>query len=319
MIRAYTNGSCQGNPGNGGWAALIVPEKGEPQVLSGRDRRTISDRMEQMAVIKALEEVPPRAQVTVYSGSGYVIRTIQGHLRRRANLDLWAHLDELASSRKVKWELVAPQADHAENEFVNSLAEHEAGTQATRPLLEEFLRAHPAASPTALPHLVSWGTVTQTLRDSLPILLGLGLLLILVSVSLRATTTFQDLSGRVRGVVTGGSEEDLGQMLEKLKASPGMDEGIRQTLESLQARYPGEKGSDAVLRGSREQAATEGQLDNDRLNALLKMLRETGAQKGQLDAEQLRALLEQMRLSGANDATMETLLKGLEAKGSAEP
>ena len=147
MIRIYTDGSCNGNPGNGGWAALIVPEEGTPQPLSGREGKTTNNRMEQTAAIKALEQVSPGTAVTLYSDSEYIVRTMLGLFRRRANLDLWARLDELAGGREVQWEWVQGHAGHRENEFVNALAEWEAGVRRTRPQLEEFLGAQPAAPP----------------------------------------------------------------------------------------------------------------------------------------------------------------------------
>ena len=62
-IDIYTDGSCLGNPGAGGWAALIVPEDGTPQAIGGPQARTTNNRMEQTAVIKALEQAPTGAQV----------------------------------------------------------------------------------------------------------------------------------------------------------------------------------------------------------------------------------------------------------------
>ena len=117
MLRIYTDGSCEGNPGKGGWAALIVGDA-VPQVLSGYEGRTTNNRMEQTAAIKGLEATPPGAQVTVFSDSQYVVRTMTRNWKRRVNQDLWELLDELAASRRVRWEEVRAHSGHPENEYV---------------------------------------------------------------------------------------------------------------------------------------------------------------------------------------------------------
>jgi cyclic pyranopterin phosphate synthase len=148
MIHIYTDGSCQGNPGSGGWAALIVDE-GNVQALSGKEGGTTNNRMEQTAAIKALESLPIGAQVTLYSDSQYVVRTMTRGWKRRANTDLWAILDELVQGRRVRWEWVQGHAGHPQNEFVNALAGWEAGVLRTRPRLEDFVGG--AATQTAAP------------------------------------------------------------------------------------------------------------------------------------------------------------------------
>lgn len=141
MIRIYTDGSCLGNPGDGGWAALIVPEDGTPQAIGGPEGRTTNNRMEQTAVIKALEQAPVGAQVTVYTDSTYVINTMTRGWKRRVNTDLWDRLDELTGSRSVQWEWVKGHAGHPQNEFVNDLAEYHSGVRRTVPQLGKFVGA----------------------------------------------------------------------------------------------------------------------------------------------------------------------------------
>ena len=75
MIRIYTDGSCVGNPGPGGWAAIVL-ENGSERELHGRQEQTTNNRMEMLAVIKGLEAVPEQSQVTVLTDSQYVINTI---------------------------------------------------------------------------------------------------------------------------------------------------------------------------------------------------------------------------------------------------
>ena len=140
MLRIYTDGSCDGNPGKGGWAALIVDGGVAPRVLSGCEGRTTSNRMEQTAAIKALEAVPQGAQVTLYSDSRYLVATMTRGWKRRVNLDLWGLLDELSASRRVRWEEVRGHTGHPENEFVNALAQWEAGVVREKPALERYVR-----------------------------------------------------------------------------------------------------------------------------------------------------------------------------------
>jgi cyclic pyranopterin phosphate synthase len=146
MIRIYTDGSCLGNPGAGGWAALIVPEDGTPQAIGGPEEHTTNNRMEQTAVIKALEQAPAGTGVTVYTDSTYVINTMTRGWKRRVNTDLWDRLDELVRERSVKWEWVKGHAGHPQNEFVNDLAEYHSGVRRTRPRLGDSVGAA-AAQP----------------------------------------------------------------------------------------------------------------------------------------------------------------------------
>ena len=141
MIRIYTDGSCLGNPGPGGWAALTVPEDGTSQVIGGAARRTTNNRMEQTAVIKALEQTPAGVPVTVYTDSTYVINTMTLGWKRRVNGDLWDRLDELTGGRSVQWEWVKGHSGHPENEFVNALAEYHSGVRRTVPRLGDFVDA----------------------------------------------------------------------------------------------------------------------------------------------------------------------------------
>ena len=143
-IDIYTDGSCLGNPGPGGWAALTVPEDGTPQAIGGPEGRTTNNRMEQTAVIKALEQTPAGAQVTVYTDSTYVINTMTRGWKRRVNTDLWDRLDELTGSRSVQWEWVKGHVGHPQNEFVNALAEYHSGVRRTSPRLGDFVGAHAA-------------------------------------------------------------------------------------------------------------------------------------------------------------------------------
>ena len=125
MIDIYTDGSCLGNPGPGGWAAVIV-EGGVKRDLSGGAPRTTNNRMELAAAIEGLEAVPKNAAVTVHSDSQYLVKTMTLNWKRKVNLDLWTSLDSLVASRKVRWKWVKGHAGHPGNEEANDLAIREA-------------------------------------------------------------------------------------------------------------------------------------------------------------------------------------------------
>ena len=99
MIDIYTDGSCLGNPGPGGWAAIIV-EGGVKRNLSGGAPGTTNNRMELSAAIEGLEAVPKNAVVTVHSDSQYLVNTMTRNWKRKVNLDLWGSLDSLVASRE---------------------------------------------------------------------------------------------------------------------------------------------------------------------------------------------------------------------------
>ena len=126
MIEIHTDGACSGNPGPGGWAAVVV-ENGAKRALFGRKERTTNNRMEMLAVIKGLQALPESSPVTVYSDSQYVINTMTRNWKRNANKDLWAELDAEASKRNVTWEWERGHAGNPLNEEADLLANREAG------------------------------------------------------------------------------------------------------------------------------------------------------------------------------------------------
>ncbi len=121
-ITVYTDGSCLNNPGPGGWGAVILPEQGEPERLSGHEPDTTNNRMELTAAIKGLEAVPAGASVALYSDSEYLVKTMTRNWKRRVNQDLWDRLDSLAESRKVNWNWVQGHAGDPWNEEADRLA-----------------------------------------------------------------------------------------------------------------------------------------------------------------------------------------------------
>jgi len=141
MIKIYTDGSCRVNPGPGGWAALIIYEDGRHQEVSGSEDKTTNNRMEQLAAIKALEQISLGAIVTIFSDSNYLIGTMTRGWKRNHNQELWERLDAEVNGRTVIWEWVRGHSGNMGNEFVDDLAAWQAGVRADRPILKEFINA----------------------------------------------------------------------------------------------------------------------------------------------------------------------------------
>ncbi len=129
MIEIYTDGACQGNPGPGGWAAIIL-ENGGKRALHGREDQTTNNRMEILAVVKGLDALPAGAEATVFSDSQYVVNTMTRNWKRNANKDLWARLDQETGKRTVTWRWVRGHDGNPLNEEADRLASREAGIAA---------------------------------------------------------------------------------------------------------------------------------------------------------------------------------------------
>lgn len=126
-VTIYTDGACSGNPGPGGWAA-ILSYKGVEKEISGGERETTNNRMELTAVIQALDLLKEPCSVDVYTDSQYVSKAItEGWLKKwkaagftkkggLKNAEMWKTLDELLSRHQVVFHWVK---GHAENEFNN--------------------------------------------------------------------------------------------------------------------------------------------------------------------------------------------------------
>ena len=122
VIQLYTDGASSGNPGPGGWGAVLKcgPLRKE---LSGGFALTTNNRMELLAVIKGLEAIRWRgADVEVWSDSQYVVNTITQGWKRKKNHDLWARYDELASRFNLRFNWLRGHAGHPENERCDELA-----------------------------------------------------------------------------------------------------------------------------------------------------------------------------------------------------
>ena len=133
-VEIFTDGSCLGNPGPGGWAALLR-YRGRERELSGAEPDTTNNRMELMAAIRALEALSRACQVRLSTDSQYLCKGIREWLpgwRARnwrtasrapvKNVDLWQRLDAAAARHEVEWIWVRGHSGHPENERVDRLA-----------------------------------------------------------------------------------------------------------------------------------------------------------------------------------------------------
>ena len=125
LIVIYTDGACLGNPGPGGWGAVIL-ENGEKKQLHGSEENTTNNRMEVTAVLEALRTIPRNADVRIFSDSTYVINTMTKNWKRKKNQDLWTLLDNEVGPRNVEWEWVKGHSGDRFNEEADQLAYGEA-------------------------------------------------------------------------------------------------------------------------------------------------------------------------------------------------
>ncbi len=140
-IKIYTDGACIGNPGPGGWAAIILTEGNKKEIFGG-EKLTTNNRMELFAAIKALEycvenegKHPSLKQIEIYTDSTYVkegitvwINTWEKNNWKTAdkknvkNVDLWKKLKKLTNSSKVEWNWVKAHSKNPMNDLADELA-----------------------------------------------------------------------------------------------------------------------------------------------------------------------------------------------------
>ena len=134
----YTDGACSGNPGPGGWGAVIFDQDKKQNNISGNEKNTTNNRMELMAPIMALKKIKPKSEVTIFTDSTYVKNGITEWIKKWEkngwknankkpvkNKDLWIKLNNLCSKNKITWKWIK---GHSINKF-NNLAD-ELATQA---------------------------------------------------------------------------------------------------------------------------------------------------------------------------------------------
>ena len=133
-VQMFTDGSCLGNPGPGGWAAILV-WNGNEKELSGGEAETTNNRMELRAAIEGLAALKRDMPVDLYTDSTYVRNGITGWInnwkrngwrtsQRKPvkNRDLWQRLDELVQQHQIEWHWVRGHSGHPENEQVDEAA-----------------------------------------------------------------------------------------------------------------------------------------------------------------------------------------------------
>ena len=138
-LYAYTDGACSGNPGPGGWGALMQARDGDAVVkereLKGGEAQTTNNRMELLAAIHALETLERETEITIVTDSNYVKNGITAWIfgwkkngwknaakKPVKNAELWQRLDAANARHKVTWEWVKGHAGHPENERADALA-----------------------------------------------------------------------------------------------------------------------------------------------------------------------------------------------------
>ncbi len=133
-LKIYTDGACSGNPGKGGWAAIILDNSNQSNI-SGSVSNTTNNRMELMAPIMALKKIKKKSEIIIFTDSKYVKDGITDWIKKWKlnnwkssskkpikNKDLWVKLDNYCLKHKVTWEWVKAHADNKYNNLVDKLA-----------------------------------------------------------------------------------------------------------------------------------------------------------------------------------------------------
>ena len=134
MIKIYTDGSCIGNPGNGGWAAIII-EDGKKTQIKGNKKKTTNNQMELLATIKALNKVTRGSKIQIFTDSKYVKSGITewihnwkkngwktANKQQVKNKELWIELDLLNNKFEINWNWVKAHSNDKLNNEVDLLA-----------------------------------------------------------------------------------------------------------------------------------------------------------------------------------------------------
>ena len=141
MIRIYTDGSCLGNPGNGGWAAIIIEDEKKTRI-KGSKKDTTNNQMELLAPIKALKKIPKGSSVQIFTDSKYVKSGITEWIHNWKkngwktankqpvkNKDLWTELDQMNSKFEIKWSWVKGHSIDKLNNEVDLIAREAANSK----------------------------------------------------------------------------------------------------------------------------------------------------------------------------------------------
>ena len=141
MINIYTDGACKGNPGPGGWGALVVDGENKSEIFGG-EPSTTNNRMEILAVIMALKTIITDSEITVFTDSKYVQKGISewignwkingwrtSNKKAVKNKYLWIELDTLTSKFTINWMWVKGHSGHLENDRADYLANKGVGME----------------------------------------------------------------------------------------------------------------------------------------------------------------------------------------------
>ena len=133
--KIYTDGACSGNPGPGGWGAVIFDENNNQKNISGSNKNTTNNRMELSAAIMALEKIKTDSEITIYTDSTYVKNGItetvlkwkengwkNSNTELVKNKDLWVELDNLCERNQVSWKWIKGHSTNRYNNLADKLA-----------------------------------------------------------------------------------------------------------------------------------------------------------------------------------------------------
>ena len=134
-LKIYTDGACSGNPGKGGWAAIILDDNLNQSSISGSVSSTTNNRMELMAPIMALKKIKKKSEITIFTDSKYVKDGITDWIKKWKlnnwkgsnkkpvkNKDLWIKLDDSCLKHKITWKWVKAHSGNKYNNLADELA-----------------------------------------------------------------------------------------------------------------------------------------------------------------------------------------------------
>ena len=134
--KIYTDGACSGNPGPGGWAAIIIRDDEVEEMLSGNEKKTTNNKMELLAPIKAIGKLKNKSEISIFTDSKYVKDGITVWINRWEkndwktsskkpvkNIDLWKKLKSLTLKHNIKWVWVKGHAQNKYNKLADDLAQ----------------------------------------------------------------------------------------------------------------------------------------------------------------------------------------------------
>jgi len=134
-IIIYTDGSCLGNPGPGGWASIVIENSKKHNIVGG-EKDTTNNRMEMTAVIEALKYLKkkygsdlPNIKIQFFIDSNLIVQTLTSNWKKKKNTDLWAEIEKLSAWLNIKWNWVKAHHTNELNNEVDELAQKEANEQ----------------------------------------------------------------------------------------------------------------------------------------------------------------------------------------------